>query len=94
MGAAAEWKEIVKEALKGLVILAVLERLQLTRPVNWLEEVRCLTAALCPPLVLTCRLCLQHIDYYSVQALLFQEKELNLWQQTKLFFSYRSRIAD
>ena len=40
MGAAAEWKEIVKEALKGLVILAILERLQLTRPVNWLEEVR------------------------------------------------------
>ena len=36
----------------------------------------------------------QHVDYYSVQALLFQEKELSLWQQTRLFFSYRSRIAD
>jgi hypothetical protein len=40
MGAATEWKEILKEALKGLIILAILERLHLTRPVNWLEEVR------------------------------------------------------
>ncbi len=73
MGAAAEWQDILKEAVKGAIILAILERLRLTRPVNWLEE---------------------HVDYYSVQALLFQEKEMTLFQQTRLFFSYRSRIAD
>ena len=38
MGAAAEWQDILKEAFKGMVILAILERLHLTRPVNWLEE--------------------------------------------------------
>ena len=38
MGAAAEWQDILKEAVKGMVILAILERLHLTRPVNWLEE--------------------------------------------------------
>ena len=40
MGAAVEWKEILKEAAKGMVILAILERLHLTRPVNWLEDHR------------------------------------------------------
>ena len=38
MGAAAEWQDILKEVVKGMVILAILERLHLTRPVNWLEE--------------------------------------------------------
>jgi hypothetical protein len=38
MGAAAEWQDILKEVVKGMIILAILERLHLTRPVNWLEE--------------------------------------------------------
>ena len=38
MGAAAEWKDILKEAAKGVLILAILERLHLTRPVSWLED--------------------------------------------------------
>jgi hypothetical protein len=37
VGAAAEWQDVVKEALKAAVILAILERLHLTKPVSWLE---------------------------------------------------------
>jgi hypothetical protein len=40
MGQATQWQDILEEVLKGLIILAILERLHLTRPVNWLEEVR------------------------------------------------------
>jgi hypothetical protein len=40
VGAAAEWQDIAKEAAKGVVVLAILESLVLTRPVSWLEEVR------------------------------------------------------
>ena len=38
--------------------------------------------------------CAAAVDYYSVQALLFQDKDMSLFQQTRLFFKYRSRIAD
>jgi hypothetical protein len=40
LGAAAEWQDVAKEAAKGVIILAILETLVLTRPVSWLEEVR------------------------------------------------------
>ena len=38
MSAATEWKDIVHETVKAAIILAVLERLCLTRPSSWLEE--------------------------------------------------------
>ena len=34
------------------------------------------------------------VDFYSLQALLFKEQNLSFWQQTRLFFSFRSRISD
>ena len=37
VGAASEWQDIVKEAIKGAIVLAILERLLLTRNANWLE---------------------------------------------------------
>ena len=37
VGAASEWQDIVKEAIKGAIVLAILERLLLTRHSNWLE---------------------------------------------------------
>ena len=38
MGQATQWQDILKEVLKGLIILAILERMQLTRHGSWLEE--------------------------------------------------------
>ena len=37
LNAATEWKDILTEAAKGAIILAILERLCLTRPTSWLE---------------------------------------------------------
>ena len=51
IGAAAEWQEVAKEAAKTIFILAILERLHVTRTVSWLEAVR----AHCG-VVLLCRL--------------------------------------
>ena len=74
VGAASEWQDIAKETAKGLVILAVLERLHITRPLSWLED---------------------HLDYLSVQALLFRENgRLNSFQASKLIYSFRRRIGD
>jgi hypothetical protein len=38
VGAAAEWKDIVTEAAKAAILLAILERLFLTRPASWVES--------------------------------------------------------
>jgi hypothetical protein len=38
ISSAAEWQQIIIAALKGALVLAVLERLCLTRPLEWLEE--------------------------------------------------------
>lgn len=38
MNAATEWKDIVQETIKAAIILAILERLCLTRNASWLED--------------------------------------------------------
>ena len=38
--------------------------------------------------------CPSSVDFYSLQALLFKEQNLSFLQQTRLFFSFRSRISD
>lgn len=38
LSAATEWREVAKEALKGALLVAVLETLYLTPNVQWLEE--------------------------------------------------------
>ena len=103
VGAAAEWKDIATEAAKTIVILAILERLHVTKSVSWLEDVRALCCApvracalfLLTPSDASFRLpSLQHIDYMSTQALLVQHVGLSLYQQTKLFYTFRTRICD
>ena len=38
MNTASEWKDVVTEAMKGAIILAILERLYITRSNTWFEE--------------------------------------------------------
>ena len=73
MNAATEWKDVVTEALKGAIILAIMERLFLTRNSAWLEE---------------------HIDYLSLQALMFQQQraKLGFAGQVRLFFRNTRRL--
>jgi hypothetical protein len=73
MDNATEWQDIAKEALRGIIILAILERLMLTRHSSWLDE---------------------HVDFYSVQALLFQEKVVSYWKQVMLFFQFQKRLVE
>jgi hypothetical protein len=73
LNAATEWQSILEEAAKGAIILAILERLCLTRNSNWLEE---------------------HIDYLSLQSLLFKQSTLGFVGQIKVFFTFTKRISD
>jgi hypothetical protein len=38
MNTASEWKDVMIESLKGMVILAILERLYVTRAASWFED--------------------------------------------------------
>jgi hypothetical protein len=38
MNVASEWKDVVTEAMKGAIILAILERLYITRSASWFED--------------------------------------------------------
>jgi hypothetical protein len=38
LSAATEWKDIFVEALKGVVVLVVMERLLLTSDISWMED--------------------------------------------------------
>jgi hypothetical protein len=38
MNTASEWKDVVTEAMKGAILLAILERLYVTRSNTWFEE--------------------------------------------------------
>jgi hypothetical protein len=37
LNAATEWRDIVQEAAKGMIILVLMETLMLTRDSSWLE---------------------------------------------------------
>ena len=75
MNAATEWKDVLTEAVKAAVILAIMERLFLTRNSSWLEE---------------------HVDYLSLQALMFQQQraKLGFSGQVRLFFRHTRRLAE
>ena len=72
MNAVTEWDDIVQEAIKGAVVMVIMERLFLTRNASWLED---------------------HIDYLSLQALLFKRAGLSFLQQARLLFSHSKRIT-
>ena len=73
VGAASEWRDVLRQAVISLLVLAIAERLHLTRPVAWLED---------------------HIDYMSTAALLLEHGGLSYFQELRLFFTFRRRLAD
>ena len=63
MDNATQWKDIFQEAVRGIIILAILERLMLTRHSSWLDE---------------------HLDFYSVQAMLYTDKVVKFTKQIQV----------
>ena len=91
MNAATEWRDIVQETAKGLIILVLRETLMLTRDSSWLE-VRCKCAR---------GVCLRdslfasqdHVDYLCCQAVMFGRASSNLLSQAKLIFIRSRRLS-
>jgi hypothetical protein len=95
-------QDIAIEAAKGVLLLAILETLVLSRPASWLEVralrapsrvrsgVGCDADAACSFSVWQ-----EHVDYLSLQALLFERNTgLNLYQQTRLLYAFQRRVTD
>ena len=93
MNEATEWRDIVKEAAKGMLILILLETLMLTRDSSWMEVGR-RACALCDCAVsLTLQALQDHVDYLSCQALMFGRASSNLFSQAKLVFIRSRRLS-
>jgi hypothetical protein len=75
MGSAMEWKDVVRQALRALLVLVLLELLLLTPHDSWLE---------------------QHVDYLSLQALLYrqQQRPPSLYGQLRLLMAHTKRVVD
>lgn len=100
MSAVTEWDDIVHETLKGAFVMVLMERLFLTRNTSWLEARRMrdahdserahADAVRAPVLSLYAQ---DHIDYLSLQALLFKRSGLSFVQQARLLFAHSKRVS-
>ena len=93
LSAATEWKDIVVEALKGVVVLVVLERLLLTNDTSWMEvrPRRCVHAGR-GALTRGARMLKDQLDYLCLQSLLFKHARLSMTQQVRLLFARSKRL--
>ncbi len=67
----------------------------LSRPVAWLEVRALRPAGCCYDTHAAFALEQEHVDYLSLQALLFERNTgLNLYQQTRLLYAFQRRVAD
>jgi hypothetical protein len=92
-------------AVKGALVLAVMERLMLTRPSHWLE-VR--TSHRRPPTTHVTSIApvarahrvdmllrpQEHLDYLSMQALMFKHASLGAAAQVRLMFHNTRRLTE
>ena len=91
MNAATEWRDIVQEAAKGMLILVLMETLMLTRDSSWLEVRRRLAHGwyLRDSLFVS----QDHVDYLCCQALMFGRASTSLLGQAKLIFIRSRRLG-
>ncbi len=103
VGAAADWRDVVKEAAQAVALMVLLEWLCLTRNTSWLEVRRLLR-----PGGLACAHrrdvtrprrrspAQEHVDYLSLQALLFRDgvRAPGWTAQIRLFFRHTKRLGD
>lgn len=85
--------QIVIEALKGALILAILERLCLTRNQNWLEEHVDYLSLVRGPALPTPRAPLTPPSLLQ-QALMFKEANIGFIAQIKTIFRHTKRLAE
>jgi hypothetical protein len=94
--APAARQDMLIEAAKGAVILAILERLFLTRHAHWVRQpLKRKLASLAPPLTLPrARQLEEHIDFLAVQALLWKQTSLGFAGQIRVFVRNTRRLAE
>jgi hypothetical protein len=94
IGAASEWQDIAKELATGLVILVILERVYLTRPVAWLEEhVDYLSLQVRHALLASARLPASGADKRARATLAFRSRCCSHPRASRASPSCRSRIC-
>ena len=94
---ASEWQDVIKTAVQAALVLVILDLLRITRcaPATRTPAHRGGRTGRSPARSRRDRPWLEeHIDFVSVQALLFNGAARNWWQQTRLLVRYQSRMVD
>ena len=94
LNCATEWRGIIVEAAKGAFVLAILERLCLTRAQPWLEGTRPDKAAAALPADLArASLIADAVDYESLKALMFKRSDAGHIAQIRTMYAHTKRIS-
>ena len=94
MNAATEWKDIVHETVKAAIIMAILERLCLTRPASWLEEHLDYFCVVRTSKVWPCRAAADARSCAVQHALLMKHQACTLFQKIAFERDHLKRLAD
>ena len=88
----SEWQDVMIEACKVALILVVLDLLRVTKDRPWFEvRASCRVRAVAvadPPAAQ------EHVDFISIQAMLFNGAARNWWQQTRVLVRFQTRMTD
>ena len=99
IGAANEWRDVARQAAIAVAVVAIAERMHLTRPVSWLEDQCVPRLGYCGPSACTdlrahIHSATRSIDYMSTSALLLEHGGLSFFQELRLLFTFRRRLSD
>jgi hypothetical protein len=92
----SEWQDVLIEACKVALILVVLDVLRITKDRVWFEARDVERGPVCvwvflKPLSYRTQ---EHVDFISIQAMLFNGAARNWWQQTRVLVRFQARMID
>ena len=90
----SEWQDVAIEACKVALILVILDLLRFTKDRPWFEVRASLWLCSLAILLLTLPFAQEHVDFVSIQAMLFNGAARNWWQQTRVLIRFQTRMCD
>jgi len=90
----SEWQDVAIEACKVALILVILDLLRFTKDRPWFEVRASFWLCSLAILLLTLPFAQEHVDFVSIQAMLFNGAARNWWQQTRVLIRFQTRMCD
>ena len=89
-----EWQDVAIEACKVAVILVILDLLRFTKDLPWFEVRKPAASSVLSGPDASCRAKKEHVDFISIQAMLFNGAARTWWSQTATLVRFQTRMAE